>query len=73
MKLYYKDDNEKLIELDKAVCVTEGDIVVHTTVMLSKEKRKELERELINKFERNVIVLDGLFDEIMVVPPKNNS
>lgn len=71
MKLYYKDDNEKLIELDRAVCVTEGDIVVHTAVILQKEKRNELEAELKNKFKRNVIVLDALYDGIMVVPPKN--
>lgn len=71
MKFYYKD-NEKLIELDKAVCVTEGDIVIHTSMVLSDKEINRMEYELKNKFRRNVIVLDARYDGIMVVPPENN-
>lgn len=71
MKLYYKDESEKLIELERVQCVSEGDMIIRVGTLLSEEKIDEMEHELRKKLRRRVTVLDARYGEILLLPPKN--
>ena len=71
MKLYYKDESEKLIELERVQCVSEGDMIIRVGTLLSEEKIDKMEHELRKKLRRRVTVLDARYGEILLLPPKN--
>ena len=71
MKLYYKDESEKLIELERVQCVSEGDMIIRVGTLLSEETIDNMEHELRKKLRRRVTVLDARYGEILLLPPKN--
>lgn len=72
VELLLKDKNGNCVPVEQIGELNEGDIVIRMSIFLNREDRKELEKELSNKFGRKVIVLDGKVSEILVVPPKND-
>lgn len=70
MKLFCKDENGNIIELKQVQSIGEGDIIIKLNVPMRTDDIKEMEKELTKKFDRKVIILDVIFGDICVVPPK---
>lgn len=70
MKLFYENENGEHIELNEIQSIGEGDIVIRLKVVMAKKDIENLEQELEKKFKRKVIVLDAIFGDVLIVPPK---
>ena len=69
MKMYIEDDHGNRIECKELKSVGEGDLIVFLNLAYREEYVKRMERELSEKLNRNVVVLDSRVRGIMVVPP----
>lgn len=69
MKLFLRDDKGNEIEIEKAQSLSEGDIVLKSNRLLRDTHRYALEKHFSEKFNRKVVIVDGMFDEILIVPP----
>lgn len=69
MKMYIEDDHGNIIECKELKSVGEGDLIVFLNIACLEEYAKRMERELSEKLNRNVVVLDSRVRDIMVVPP----
>ena len=72
MELLLKDENGKIIPVKQIGELNAGDLVIRIQFCLCEKDIENYEQELSKKFGRKVIVLDGRFSEILVVPPKND-
>ena len=70
MKLFYENENGEHIELSEIQSIGEGDIVIKLNWVMSKVDIENIEHELSKKFDRNVIILDAKFSDVLIVPPK---
>lgn len=70
MKLFYENENGEHIELSEIQSIGEGDIVIKLNCVMSKVDIENIEHELSKKFDRNVIILDAKFSDVLIVPPK---
>ncbi len=69
MKLYFEDDKGHRHEVEKAVGLQQGDIVLFARPCFREETIKSLETYMSERFGRKVIILDGRFSDIATVPP----
>lgn len=69
MKLYLEDDRGMKHEIERAVGVQSGDIILFMNVAYRQEAIEEFESVLSKKLNRKVVILDGKFRDIAVVPP----
>lgn len=57
---------------EAATVIGEGAIVIRLNQCYRKETAEEMEKELAEKFERKVILLDSRFGEILTLPPEKH-
>lgn len=69
MRLYFEDDKGFKHEVEKAVETQPGDIVLFARPCFREEVIRSLETYMSERFGRKVILLDGRFRDIVVVPP----
>lgn len=69
MKLYFEDEKGNKHEIEKVVGIQQGDVVLFAKVCFREETIKSIENYLSERFCRKVIILDGRFRDIVIVPP----
>lgn len=69
MKLYLKDDDGKMYEIEQAKVMQPGDVVVLLNYCMRERETKILEKNLSIKLGRKVVVLDAKFRDIVTLPP----
>lgn len=69
MKLYLEDDNGIRYEIQKAMGLQAGDVILFANICCRKSDICRMEYCLSSKFNRKVIILDGRFRDIAVIPP----
>ncbi len=69
MKLYFEDDNGRMIEITKAAGIQEGDVILFSKCVIREESITKMEELLSDKMKRNVFILDGRFRDIVTLPP----
>lgn len=69
MKLYLEDDRGNKCEVEKAVGLQQGDIVLIPKCIWSEETTKQMEKCFSDRIGRKVIILDSRFRDILIVPP----
>lgn len=69
MKLYFEDDNGNKMEIKRAAGLQEGDVILFAPVLMRERDLEKMEYELSRKMNRKVIILDGHFRDIAVLPP----
>lgn len=69
MKLYFEDKKGYKHEVEKVVGLQQGDIVLFARPCFREETIKSLEVYMSERFGRKVILLDGRFSDVVVVPP----
>ena len=69
MKLYFEDEKGNKHEIEKVVGIQQGDVVLFAKVCFREETIRTIENYLSERFCRKVIILDGRFRDIVIVPP----
>lgn len=69
MKLYLKDDDGKMYEIQEAKKLQEGDVVVFLNQCMNPKDTKLMEKNLSRRLGRKVVVLDARFRDIVTLPP----
>lgn len=69
MKIILRNNNGAEIEVEKINCLSEGDLILKSRMRIHDEQKRKIEDYYTEKFNRRVIVLDGMIDEIFTIPP----
>lgn len=69
MKLYFEDDKGNRFVVEKAANLSHGDIILFLDRCYHEEDLERMETSMAKKFGRKVIILDGRYRDIAVVPP----
>lgn len=69
MKLYFEDDNGNKMEVKRATGLQEGDVILFTHMLMRERDLEKMEYELSRRMNRKVIILDGHFQDIVILPP----
>ena len=72
MKLFIEDDNGNRHEIEKVAGLQQGDVVLFMKPCFRDETIKSFENYLSERFGRKVIILDGRFRDVVIIPPVLN-
>ncbi len=69
MKLYLKDDDGKMYEIEKAKELQQGDVIVFLNRCMHPKDIRIIEKRMSRKLGRKVVALDSNFRDIVTLPP----
>ena len=69
MKLYLKDDDGKMYEIEKAKELQQGDVIVFLNRCMPPKDIRIIEKRMSRKLGRKVVALDSNFRDIVTLPP----
>ena len=73
MKLYLKDDDGKMYEIEKAKELQQGDVIVFLNRCMPPKDIRIIEKRMSRKLGRKVVALDSNFRDIVTLPPCSRS
>lgn len=69
MKLYLKDDDGKMYEIEQAKELQQGDVVVFLNLCMNPKDIRIIEKNLSRRLGRKVVALDANYRDIVTLPP----